>query len=156
MEEITIVDVESMMVLGMRKRGKYEEIGQMVQRLAQYAGEKGIQIQGPPIYVGHEMSHEEAIKADQEGTADLEVAFPVGGSVEATAEFKYYQLPGGKMAKTTHKGPYEDCGPTYERLFAWLGENRKNVAGPIREVYLNDPRAVPQEEILTDIYAPLE
>ncbi|MDD3248518.1 MAG: GyrI-like domain-containing protein [Methanosarcina sp.] len=30
------------------------------------------------------------------------------------------------------------------------------IFGPVREVYLNDPREVPPEEILTEIYAPLD
>ena len=60
------------------------------------------------------------------------------------------------MAKTVHKGPYEECGPTYENLFKWIGENGKKITGPTREVYLNDPREVPKEEILTEIYAPIE
>jgi effector-binding domain-containing protein len=28
--------------------------------------------------------------------------------------------------------------------------------GPIREIYLNDPREVSPEELLTEIYAPIE
>ena len=60
------------------------------------------------------------------------------------------------MAKIMHKGPYEDCGATYGKLFAWLQKNGKRMNGPTREVYLNDPREVPPEEILTEIYAPIE
>jgi AraC family transcriptional regulator len=29
------------------------------------------------------------------------------------------------------------------------------VAGPTREVYLNDPKEVPPDELLTEIYAPV-
>ena len=56
----------------------------------------------------------------------------------------------------THFCPYEDCCPTYEKLFAWLEENDKRIMGAIREVYLNDSTEVPPEEILTEIYAPIE
>ncbi len=59
------------------------------------------------------------------------------------------------MAKIIHKGPYEKCGPTYDKLFACLQQNGKTINGPIREVYLNDPHEVPPEEILTEIYAPI-
>nr|WP_239451403.1 GyrI-like domain-containing protein [Methanosarcina horonobensis] len=37
-----------------------------------------------------------------------------------------------------------------------MTENGKIITGPVREVYLNDPREVQPEEILTEIYAPLE
>ena len=60
------------------------------------------------------------------------------------------------MARIVHKGPYEGCEAAYETLFAWLEENGKEVVGPIREVYLNDPNEVPPAEILTEIYAPIE
>jgi AraC family transcriptional regulator len=37
-----------------------------------------------------------------------------------------------------------------------LEEKHKKLVGPTREIYLNDPGEVPPEEILTDIYAPIE
>lgn len=155
MSEISVVEVKPQIVVGMRKRGKYELIAQMIPKVCQYVVEKGAQIQGPPIFLCHEITIEEVKKADAEGNADVEVVVPVSAKVEETDEIKFYELPGGKMAKIIHKGPYEDCEPTYERLFAWIAENSKKVVGPIREIYLNDPREVPKEEILTEIYAPI-
>ncbi|MBE0427927.1 MAG: hypothetical protein IBX72_14940 [Nitrospirae bacterium] len=35
------------------------------------------------------------------------------------------------MANIIHKGPYEDCTPTYEKLYAWLEENHKKFVGSI-------------------------
>ncbi|MBE9513679.1 MAG: GyrI-like domain-containing protein [Chloroflexi bacterium] len=140
----------------MRKRGEYADIAAMIPKVCQFAVQKGVQIQGRPTFVCHEMGAEEAMKADKEGTADVEVAVPVSGRVEGSDEVSCYELAGGKMAKTVHKGPYQDCGPIYENLFAWLAENGKEIAGPTREVYLNDPNEVPQAEILTDMYVPIE
>ena len=81
---------------------------------------------------------------------------PASEKVEDSDEIDCYELPDGKVAKIIHKGPYQDCGPAYERLYAWLGENGKRIVGPTREIYLNDPNEVPQEELLTEIYAPIE
>jgi AraC family transcriptional regulator len=67
-----------------------------------------------------------------------------------------YELPGGKMAKIVCKGAYEECTLSYEKLFSWITDNGERIAGPIREVYLNDSREVQPEEILTEIYAPLD
>jgi len=156
MSEVGIVDVSSQTVMGMRKTGKYEEIAAMFGRLFPFLVESGIRIAGPPVFVCHEMSAEEAMRADKEGNADIEVAVPVAGEVAGTDEIKRYELPGGKMAKTVHRGPYQDCGPTYESLFKWLEENGKQLTGPIREVYLNDPQEVPPAELLTEIYAPVD
>jgi effector-binding domain-containing protein len=49
-----------------------------------------------------------------------------------------------------------ECEPTYEKLFAWIEESGKRLVGPTREVYLNDPREVPPEELLTEVYTPME
>ena len=155
MEEVTVVEVKPQLVLGMRKRGKYEEIAIMLPQIVQHIIEKGVQIAGPPVFVCHETSAEEVKKADSEGNADVEVAWPVAVKMEGADEMTCYELSGGKMAKIVHKGPYQECESTYEKLFAWIAQNGKTIAGPLREVYLNDPREVPEEEILTEIYAPI-
>jgi effector-binding domain-containing protein len=59
------------------------------------------------------------------------------------------------MARIVHHGPYEACEPTYERLFAWISDKGLQITGPIREIYLNDPRVVSPEQILTEILAPV-
>lgn len=155
MEEISVVEVPPLQVLGIRERGKYEKIKDMIMTVIQYAMEKGIPVTGPPIFLMHETSHEEALKADQEGNADIEIAWPVSGKVAGRGAIRNYTLPGGIMAKMVIRGPYEESGPAYERLFTWIRQNKKEIAGPIRELYLNDPREVPPEEILTEIYIPI-
>ena len=79
--EIGIVEVQPQMVLGMRKKGKYEEIRMMLPEVWQFAVERGIRIEGLPIFF-HEMTDEAAKKADAEGNADIEVVVPVSGKVE--------------------------------------------------------------------------
>ncbi|MCK4364790.1 MAG: GyrI-like domain-containing protein [Thermoplasmatales archaeon] len=60
------------------------------------------------------------------------------------------------MAKIIHKGPYEQCQPTYEKLYNWLEQNGWKIIGPVREVYLNDPSGVGMEEALTEIFVPID
>ena len=55
------------------------------------------------------------------------------------------------MVRTLHRGPYETCESTYPVLFSWIGERHLQVAGPIREIYPNDPGEVKPEEIVTGI-----
>jgi AraC family transcriptional regulator len=45
------------------------------------------------------------------------VVFPISEFVKITEdeEIKVYEIPGGKMATIIHKGPYEECDPTYEK-----------------------------------------
>ncbi len=158
MPEVTIVELSPQPVLGMRKKGAYREIPVMLHRVCEFAFSKNIQITGYPVFLCHETTAEEAQKADIEVNADMEVAFPISEFVESTGdeEIRVYELSGGKMAKIVHKGPYEECTLTYEKLFSWITENGKRIAGPVREVYMNDPREIQPEEILTEIYAPIE
>jgi effector-binding domain-containing protein len=154
MEEITVVDVKPQLVAGIRKKGYYREIAELLPKLYEYATKKGAKFTAPPIFVCHETA-EEAMEADKTGTAYVEVAAPIAEKIEETEEIKCYTLPGGKMAKTIHKGPYDKCETTYNKIFAWIEKNGKKIVGPIREAYLNDPREVGLEEALTEIYIPI-
>jgi effector-binding domain-containing protein len=155
MIEISVVDEKPQLVAGMRRKGHYKEIAKMLPALFEYAMSQAAIIAGPPQYLWHENSIEEAQKADEAGNADIEVCVPIAARIPENDEIKCYILPGGKNAEIVHKGPYEASGPVYERLFAWLGENGLKLTGPIREAYLNDPREVSPEDILTIIYAPI-
>ncbi|MCJ7614719.1 GyrI-like domain-containing protein [Candidatus Bathyarchaeota archaeon] len=139
MGDVTVVDVEPQLVAGIRKRGHYREIAELLPRLYAYAAKKGAIFTDPPIFVCHETA-EEAMEADKTGNAFVEVAAPIAKKIEETEEIKCYTLPGGTMAKIIHNGPYDKCEPTYNKIFAWIEENGKKIAGPTREAYLNDPR----------------
>ena len=158
MSEVTIVELSPQLVLGLRKTGAYKEIPMMFHRICEFAFSKNIPIAAYPAFLWHETTVEEAQEAYLEGNADIEVVFPISELIETTRdeEIRVYELPGGKMAKIVHKGPYEECTLTYEKLFSWITENGKRIVGPVREVYLNDPQEVQPEEILTEIYAPLD
>jgi effector-binding domain-containing protein len=116
----------------------------------------GMEITGPPIFLCHEQTMQAVEEAMKNNNADLEVAIPVSGKIVESDVMKNYELPGVKMVKTLHKGPYEKVGDTYNRLFEWMAKNGKEVKGPYREYYLNDPTEVPPEEILTEVYAQIE
>lgn len=157
MGEIEIAEVEPIKVIGMRKIGRYDEIPMLFKALYEHGMANNIQLTGPAIYISHEKSEEEAMKAMEEGNADLEAAFPVvGDSAVESDEIKFYELPGATMAKILYKGPYDQIGPTYNKIFAWLQENEKQIAGFFRECYLNDPNEVGLENALTEVQVPIE
>ena len=154
MSEVSVTEVKTQLVVGMWKRGTYAEIGPMIAEVCEYAQASGAGINGRPTFICHETPRE-AMKANAEASADVEVVIPVSNVVDGEGDITCYELPGGQMAKIVHKGPYEKCAPTYKKLFEWIAENHKKVVGPTREVYMNDPRQAPPEEILTEIYAPI-
>lgn len=154
MSEVSISNIEPQLVMGMRKRGTYAEIRPMIGKVHKYIEAHGARIAGPPMFICHE-TPKEVVKVNLQHNADVEVAIPIQAEIEGDTEITCYDLPGGPMAKITHRGPYEKSATAYKKLFAWIAENRKKVAGPTREVYLNDPRKVPPEELLIEIYAPV-
>ncbi len=68
-----------------------------------------------------------------------------------------WQIPGGKTAVLTYKGPYSGIHAAYHSLFGnWLPQSGEEPADqPCYEIYLNNPRETPPEELLTEICLPL-
>jgi len=152
--EVTVAEVETQIVVGLWRRGTYAEIDTMIARVCRYAEESGARITGRPTFICHERP-KEAMKANEEASADVEVVIAVSKPVKGKDDMTCYELLGGRMAKIVHKGPYEKSADSYKKLFKWIADNHKKVVGPTREVYLNDPKQVPPGDILMEIYAPI-
>lgn len=155
MRSILIVDAPPHKVVGIRRTGRYEEIGSMIMELASFIEEHTITVIGPPAYICHEDSMDAVQAAAEAGTADIEVAFPVEGDVKGSGDIRVYELPGGKMVRIIHMGPYHEMTDTYQELFRWLGDNHLTITGPVREVYINDPKTTEEDLLVTWIYAPI-
>jgi hypothetical protein len=65
-------------------------------------------------------------------------------------------LPGGAFAQALHTGPYEEIALTVHGVLAWFGDHGHAPAGPVREVYLNDPGSTPPEHLETRVLIRLE
>jgi len=155
MSEIVEIEMKEIKIVGLRRKGAYSDVAILLPELFQKMTSAGIKMAGPPMYICHEMTMEEVERAMKENNADLEVAIPVAGRIPARSDLKPNTLPGAKMAKIVHKGPYEKVGETYTKLFEWMAQNGKQAKGPYREIYLNNPMEVPPEELLTEIHAPI-
>jgi len=155
---VKVVDVKSQLVLGLREVGPYKKIMEIISKIAQYAAARGIELTGDPIFLCHETPKEPCAR---QGNADLEVVVPIKEKISSDEESMEtgiicYTIPGGKFAKILHKGPYEKSQESYKELFSWIKENGYRIVGPIREVYLNDPKEFLPAELLTEICAPVE
>lgn len=155
MEEIALVRIPPQQVLGITTTGTYALIPMLIAEIYDYIAREGIAIAGPPLFICHETSFEAVQKANQEGSARLEVAWPVSGIMSGTGWIRGYSLPGGEMVRTLHHGPYETCGTTYQGIFSWIAARRLSITGPIREIYPNNPCEARPEEILTEILVPV-
>ncbi|MGD2103445.1 MAG: GyrI-like domain-containing protein, partial [Acidimicrobiia bacterium] len=77
------------------------------------------------------------------------------GQIDGVSDVYTRELEGGSMASTIHHGPYQEIAPAYHTVTGWISEHGHEIAGPPREIYLNDPQTVPEEELLTRVEFPI-
>lgn len=64
-------------------------------------------------------------------------------------------LPAGTFAALCHSGSYDELGLAHHALYAWAQEHGHEAAGPIREIYRNDPADVTEDALETEVLLPL-
>ncbi len=82
----------------------------------------------------------------------------VDDTIEPEGEVNIQEIPGGDYAVATHKGPFSKLIESYSKLYGeWAPRSGRVVKQTACfEIYRNDPDKTPPEELLTDIYIPLE
>jgi len=117
--------IQTVLIAGLRMKGKYGDIGKGLGRLARTLGRH---IVGKAMTLYYDSEY-------KEDGADFEVAFPVrkgaGGSGISVRDLK-----GGKAVTLIHKGSYETLGDSYKKLYTYLHETKHRVLLPTREIYL--------------------
>jgi DNA-binding transcriptional MerR regulator len=89
-------------------------------------------------------------------TDDDSLLLQMGTAVDAVPPGeRIVELPAGPVAVARHVGPYEEMGLADLALHAWAEEQGREQAGPLRELYRNDPAVVPPEALETDVILPL-
>lgn len=92
---------------------------------------------------------------DQDTDGDIELAVPVGASFASDGALYGRLLEGGTMATAVHRGPYRGVTRSYHALSDWVSKKSYDIVGPTRETYINDPRMVRPEDILTRLEFPV-
>jgi AraC family transcriptional regulator len=81
---------------------------------------------------------------------------PLSFTLDGFFQTKIHQRQ--KYAKFIHKGSYETCPETYQKIYAfWMFDvNLELKDAPTLEFYLNDSATTPTAELLTEIYIPVQ
>jgi len=93
---------------------------------------------------------------DDEESTPFELGFPVSAPFPTRGAVESIELPAWTVASTVHHGPYEEEGPAYAAVQAWIQEHGHTPIGAPREVYLVSPGDVSDpSEYVTEIQVPV-
>lgn len=148
--EAVIKTIEPMTVISIEKKGPYNEVGKTIGEMITWVMAKKIKPMGNPFGV----YYDDPMKVIPESTR-YEVCMVVTPETKGDKTLKVKQQPGMEVASTIYMGPYDKCGPTYEKLTTWITEKGYTISGPVREHYLNNPSETAAESLKTEIQFPI-
>lgn len=84
----------------------------------------------------------------------VDCVVPLAAPLAGEGRIRSGQVPAGEVAVTRHVGPYSALPAAFEAVARWVGERGLDIAGPIREVYLeHDPG--PAERHVVEVVFPV-
>jgi AraC family transcriptional regulator len=151
---ITIKTIQPIRVAALRHLGPYSEVGTTWERLVHQLEQSGF-TSWDTRYIG--ISYD-----DPDQTPPTQIRYDacveVDESFAARGDLTIQTIPGGEHAVAVHRGPYRRIGDSYATLMGcWLPRSGRHLNGlPCFQIGLNDPKNTPPEDLLTEIYLPLE
>ncbi|WP_209446657.1 GyrI-like domain-containing protein [Streptomyces palmae] len=89
-------------------------------------------------------------------SVDLEVGFATDSVVRPEDGVVAGSLPGGRVARLTHRGGFDGLGSSWERLHSWVRERGLSAGADRWEVYVTRPAPdMDPSELRTELNWPL-
>ncbi len=150
--DVQITDVKPQLVAATKKHTNLRQIGDDIAAgfgaLTHQLGREGAAPTGPPFIIYHSV-------IDEETDGPIELCVPVAKRLASGGDVYGRDVEGGSVATTVHHGPYEQIAAAYHTLTGWISDHGHEIAGPPREIYLNDPHTVAPEQLLTRVEWPI-
>lgn len=152
---INIVERPQAIVYGLHHKGPYIEIAPVFEQVWQFVREHQLATQvkaGLGIYYSDPLSTK-----PEECLADVCIQLE-GKLPEDMSPLQKIEIAAGRFACYRHIGPYNAVQQVYSMIYSqWLPKSGYEAADkPPFEIYVNNPRELPPEEWITDIYIPIE
>jgi effector-binding domain-containing protein len=151
---VIVKQIEPLRVIAKREKGIYpvtipRQIGELCGCVFSPENQRaGVTMAGPVMTLYHDGDYKEQ-------DADIECMIPVAGRIAVSdPAMEIKTVPGGKFLTILHKGPYPQEHESWMQLYAYAEEKGIPVGTPGREMYLNSPQDVPEEELLTELQLP--
>jgi effector-binding domain-containing protein len=151
-QEVVIKNVPAMKVASVRDViPTYGDISELYSVLFKYVGRRRARPGGPALSIYYDEGYRET-------DIDVEAAVPVSKDIPDGDQVKVRKLPTiEKMACIVHKGSYDTMGEAYQKLLAWIEDNRYRIYGPNREVYIKGPGLLTKpSKYVTELQIPVE
>ena len=152
--DVTTKTIDPITVVSIRrhtdKAGFSTAIGESMHALYATVMGSAAELAGAPTVLYHDV-------IDEEQSGDLEVALPIAepaGPIAVDGNMVRRTVDGGMVATTLHHGAYDEIDGAYHVLAGWIAEHGHTPGFPARELYLNDPSEVPEDEQLTEVQWP--
>lgn len=152
--DVQIKEIPARQVAFVRHIGPYPECGKAWEKLCMFAGPKGLLQPGVEFvglcYDDPEITPPEKIRYD--------ACIIVEGDVQPEGEVGAQTIEAGLYAMATHHGSYTKLCETYASLCGqWAPANGYEIRSiPSMEIYMNSPEDTPEDELVTDVYVPIE
>ena len=152
--DVNVKTMEPRKVAFVRHIGPYKECTPAWNKLCEWAGPKGLLQPGiemiglchddPDVCGPEKVRYDACIAFDEDSTGQEGIGVQT--------------IEGGLYAVFTHHGSYDKLSETYTQLCGqWVPQNGYEIRSlPSYEIYLNCPEDTPEDELLTDIYVPIE
>lgn len=137
-----------------RHIGSYMQVGETWTRLCGWAGPRGLF--GPQTLMFGVCYDDPNVTPPDKLRYDA--CLSVGPGVQPEGDVGVQTVGGGEYAVYRHLGPYENLGNSYVQLCGvWLPKSGRELrAAPPMEFYRNSPMNAKPEDLVTDIYMPVE
>ena len=135
-----------------RHKGPFTEIEGIIGQLMQAIQEQEIAPAGPMIGIFY--NSPDMVKPEE---LEWEMGFPVSAQVEVKAPLEKKEWKSTFVVSAIHKGPYEETGKTYSKMFEWMKANKLTPAWPALERYLTMPTPdTKPEDLRSEIWIPFQ
>ncbi len=128
-----------------------EAMGDAYFEILTFIDRQGLAEAGAPLSITRSFSGAELL---------FDAAIPVRGVTEATprdgSSVRIGQTYAGNVIRVRHVGSYRSLGETHRKIAAYLAALGLERAGNAWESYVSDPTKVPEAELLTYVYYPIE
>jgi effector-binding domain-containing protein/DNA-binding transcriptional MerR regulator len=149
--EPVIKEIPEMRVISKREIGTYavtihKLVGEVYACVNSSENQRNhVKITGPVMSIYHDEEYKET-------DADIEVALPVSGRISVEGpKIEIKTLPTIRVVSAVYRGPYQGVEAGYNRVISFSKEKNLEPFGPSRELYLNNPAEVPEDELMTEI-----